>query len=321
MHPDRPAIEIAVATYNAGPWLDPFLESLAAQDFAEWRVLVRDDGSTDGTPDRLSQWQRRLPERFSILPGSGAKNLGATANFNAVLQATAAARVMMADQDDIWLPQKIARTLDAMRQAEKDSGAATPLAIFTDAEVIDGAGVSVAPSYWQWNRTDLGRLGALHRIAMDSPALGCTMMLNRALLDVALPIPAGVPYHDWWLAMAAVAFGRLVPLRDRTIRYRRHGANVTSDPYSGDPSTALRRTLRSPAGPRRRLQKLIVQTAAQSRAFVERYRNRLPPRDAAALDSLANLPNCGPLARRVALVRHGLWFSSPVKNLGLLALL
>ena len=317
--PDSPAVEIALATYNAGPWLDPFLESLAAQDFAAWRVLVRDDGSTDKTREQLSEWQNRLGERLAIVPNSGAHNLGATGNFNAALEASAARWVMMADQDDIWLPRKISRTLNAMRQAETHLGAGTPLAVFTDAEVMDGAGLTIAPSYWRWNRMKLDGLNDLRRVAMDSPALGCTTMVNRALLDVALPIAGEVPYHDWWLAMAAVAFGRLIPLRETTIRYRRHGGNVTSDPYRG--GVAVARTLRSPAAPRQRLQRLIGQTAAQSRAFVERYRDLLRPRDAAALDCLAGLPSRGVLGRRLAIFRHGLWFSSRLKNLGLIALL
>src|SRR5438046_2459358 len=95
---DGPAIEIALATYNAGPWLDPLLDSFAAQDFPAWRVLVRDDGSTDETPGRLSDWQNRLGERFAIAPGSGAGNLGPTENFNTVLEASTAQWVMMADQ-------------------------------------------------------------------------------------------------------------------------------------------------------------------------------------------------------------------------------
>jgi glycosyltransferase involved in cell wall biosynthesis len=316
---DGPTVEIALATYNAGPWLDPLLESLATQDFAAWRVLVRDDGSTDETPRRLSEWQNRLGERFAIVPGSGARNLGATGNFNAALEASAAPWVMMADQDDIWMPRKISRTLTAMRQAESKFGAGTPLAVFTDAEVMDGASVMIAPSYWRWNHIKLDRLNDLRRIAMDSPALGCTMMVNRALLDVALPIAGDVPYHDWWLGMAAAAFGRLIPLHEATIRYRRHGGNVTSDPYLG--GAAVARILRSPVVPRQRLQRLIGQTAAQSRAFVDRYREQLRPRDFAALDCLAGLPSRGPLERRLAIFRHGLWFSSRLKNLGLVALL
>src|SRR5262252_6562914 len=133
MEPDEPQdqakIEIALATYNAEPWLDPFLESLMAQDFTNWRVLARDDGSTDDTPRRLADWKHRLGERLTMVAGPGPRKLGATGNFNAALEATATRWVMLADQDDVWLPRKISQTLDAMRQAESVFGVRTPLAI------------------------------------------------------------------------------------------------------------------------------------------------------------------------------------------------
>jgi hypothetical protein len=186
---------------------------------------------------------------------------------------------------------------------------------------MDTAGKPVAPSYWRWNRMKLDRVGDVHRVAMESVALGCTMMVNRALLQLALPIDARVPYHDWWLAMVAAAFGRLIPLEEPTIRYRRHGGNVTADPYSSSAMGAVRRSLQAPRAPRLRLQRLIGDMAIQSRAFTERYRSSMRERDIRALDSLANFPFLGPVGRRLALFQHDLWFSSPVKNLGLLALL
>ena len=66
---------------------------------------------------------------------------------------------------------------------------------------------------------------------MESFALGSTMMVNRALLEAALPFPSGAAYQDWWLSLVALAFGSLVSLPDRTVGYRRHGKNETQDPF------------------------------------------------------------------------------------------
>jgi len=318
---DDACVDIVVATYNAGPWLDVFLNSLLTQDFERWRVIIRDDCSTDGTGRTLEEWKSRLADRFCILPDSGTRNVGVTVNFSILLSAAETQWVMMADQDDIWLPAKISKTLHAMQEAENTLGSSTPIAICTDAEVMDTTGQSVAPSYWRWNRMKLDRVSDVHRVAMESVALGCTMMVNRALLQLALPIDERAPYHDWWLAMVSAAFGRLIPLNETTIRYRRHGGNVTADPYSSSAMGAVRRILQSPRAPRLRLQRLIGEMAIQSRAFTERYRDSLRESDATALDSLAHLPSLGPVERRLALFQHDLWFSSPIKNLGLLALL
>ncbi len=307
-------MDIALPTYNCAPWLDAFLESLLAQDYTNWRIVARDDASQDDTARKLAAWQSRLGFQMVVLEGG--RNLGVVGNYNAVLRATESGLVMSADPDDVWLPGKIRRSLEAVRTFYP----AVPMALCTDARVIDAEGHDVAPSYWQWSRMNPARQ-TLPRVAVESVALGSTMLFNRALLDVALPIPAGATYQDWWLALAAAAFGRFVPLEEITIFYRRHASNATSDPYSSGLTGALRRTLSAPGAPRRRLRNVLTQAVTQAGAFLGQYRGRLARRDEAALDALAGLLSAGPLAARAAILRHGLWFGSPVKNAGMLALL
>jgi len=308
-------------TYNCAQWLDGCMESLLAQDFTDWRVIARDDASRDGSGDKLANWADRLGPRMIVLEDSGACNLGLIGNYNAVLSAAAAPYVMSADPDDSWLPGKITRTLQAMREAEEQFGWETPLAICTDAEVIDTDGQPIAPSFWRWSRVDSRMMERLSRVAIESAALGSTMMLNRALLDRALPIERGAAYQDWWLALVAVAFGRLVALPDSTILYRRHSANATGNPYSESLADAVRRTVSRPGAPRSRLESLIKKAAAQARSFVARYRGSLKPADIAALEALGDLPNLGSLRRKLAVIRHSLWFGSSLKNVGLVVLL
>jgi glycosyltransferase involved in cell wall biosynthesis len=314
-------VDIAMPTYNCAAWLDAFVSSLLAQDFTGWRLIARDDGSSDETSRQLARWQERLGERMTILPDSGTRNLGLIANYSSVLSAATAKWVMSADPDDVWLPGKITRSVQAMRQAEAGCGAGVPIAICTDAAVVDSGSQPVAASFWRWSRMNPGLMRVLARAAMESVALGSTMMVNRALLNRALPIETGAAYQDWWLALVAVAFGRVVALPEITILYRRHEVNATADPYSGTLLGAIRRTLRAPLAPRRRLEKLLAQAATQARSFVSRYREGLKRPDIAALEALGRLPSLGMAERRLAVLRHGLWFASPLKNAGLMALL
>lgn len=314
-------VDIAVPAYNCEPFLDGFMASLVAQDFHDWRVVARDDGSSDRTTRRLANWQELLGHRMTILPDSGARNLGLIASYTAVLEATSAPWVMSADPDDIWLPGKISRSLQAIRQSEAAFGSGVPVAICTDAAVVDTDRRPIAPSFWRWSRMNPALMRAVNRVAMESAALGSTMMMNRALLEQALPIESGAAYQDWWLALVAVAFGRLVPLPETTILYRRHAVNATADPYGSSLIGAVRRTAHAPGAPRRRLEALLAQAARQAGSFLARYRERLERPDIAALEALSALPSLGLLARRRAVMRHRLWFASPLKNAGLLALL
>jgi len=314
-------IDIALPTYNKAPWLDAFMDSLLAQDHADWRIVARDDCSLDGTAACLASWQARLGSRLVILSDSGAGNLGVIGSYNTVLANTTTPWVMTADADDVWLPSKIAMTLKAALSAEMMSGPATPIAVCTDAKVVDGNLRPVAASYWRWCRMDPRLASNLPRVAMESVALGSTMIVNRALLDLALPMPPGANYQDCWFAMVAAAFGRIIPLPIQTVLYRRHQQNLTSEPYGASILGALGRALRQPLAPRRRVHSLILKAATQASAFVENYRERLDPENLSALDALASLPSLGPAACRLAIARHGLWFGSPVKNITMFAMI
>ena len=314
-------IDIAMPAYNCAPWIDQTIYSILAQDFTGWRLIARDDQSRDDTHRHLLDWQSRLGDRMILLPDSGTCNLGLKGNYNAVLKAGGAPWIMTADPDDTWLPAKMARTCRVMLQAEKELGASAPIAVCTDAIVVDADGRQLAPSYWQWCRTGPNRDSDLPRVAVESPALGSTMLVNRALLNLALPVPDRAPYQDWWLALVAAAFGRLIAIPDRTILYRRHSHNATGDPYSTKTAAALRRALAAPGSARARMRDIVGGSSAIAGAFLERYRANMMPQDATAFESLANLFTLPPLERRRAILRHGLWFRSRLKNVAMLTLL
>lgn len=312
-------VDIVLPCFNAGAWIDPFMNRLLSLDLPPWRLVARDDGSSDDSLAVLRRWQARLGPRM-LLVEAGGGNLGVNGNYNAVLAATSARWILTADPDDVWLPNH-AVTLGALIEAEKRLGAEVPIAVATDAVVVDEDLAFVAPSFWRWSHNVPKKRAPLRRMAMESPALGSTMAVNRALLDAALPIPPGAAYQDWWLVLVATAFGALVTLPEATILYRRHEQSMTKGPFAASLSAALRRTLRAPTAGRARVDFLIRQAARQAESFVQTYQTRLATRDVAALRALAALPEMNPITRRAAVIRHGLWFTWWMKNLGLLVFL
>jgi glycosyltransferase involved in cell wall biosynthesis len=314
-----PEIDIALTTYNCDAWIDEFFASVIAQDYADWRIVARDDASTDGTAARLAWWQSRLGDRMAVLEDSGSRNLGVVGNCDAVLAATTAPWVLFADPDDVWRPGKLSLLSRAMSEAEAAAGAATPVLVCTDAEVVDHLLRPLAPSHWRWSRMNPDLAGVLHRMAVESPVLA--PMVNRALLSLALPLVGAASCADWWPGLVASAFGRVVRLPQRTFLYRRHPSNDSVDPFGSTWTGALRRFLADPGEPRRRVNRLLRQFAPQAGAFAARFRERLPLRDLAALEAAARLPSLGAVAGRWAVIRHRLWFASPLKNVGLLLLM
>jgi glycosyltransferase involved in cell wall biosynthesis len=314
-------IDIAIAAYNCAAWLDDLIESILQQDRHNWRIVARDDASTDDTAARLAAWQQRLGDRMMIVDNSDKRNLGPVGNYNAILSATTSPWIMLADSDDVWRPGKLAITFIAMRAAEAVLGATTPVIVFTDAEVVDEQLQPVAESYWRWSRANLGSATVFHRLLMDCPAISSTMMVNRALMDLALPMTGKIWSQDWWAMMVAAAFGQIVKVKERTVLYRRHSANDSLEPYAATIKGTAHRLLTAPSSARKKLDRLIHQIAPQAGAFAERFPHSLSASDLAALKAASRLPYVGGIQRRWSVVRHGLWFGSLPKNVGLMLLL
>jgi glycosyltransferase involved in cell wall biosynthesis len=314
-------IDIAIPAYNCAPWLDDLIESILRQGIDNWRIVTRDDASTDDTAARLAAWKERLGERMMIVVGSDTGNLGLVGNYNAILSATTSPWIMLADADDVWCAGKLSLTLQAMRAAEGAHGSATPVVVFTDAKVVDEQLHTLDESYWHWSRANVAAAEVFHRLVVDNPAISSTMMVNRALIELALPMTSAVWALDWWAMMVGTVFGKVVKLDDRTILYRRHSANDSMEPYSATTRGMVRRLLVAPGSARKKLERLMGQIASQAGAFAERFHKELSAPDMAALKAANRLPDAGGFQRRWSVLRHGLWFGSFQKNIGLMLLL
>jgi glycosyltransferase involved in cell wall biosynthesis len=222
MTPVPKSVDVLLATYNGARYLPEQLRSLEAQTIASWRLLVRDDGSTDETRAILAEFQARHPGAVKILD-DGAGRLGPAGNYGRLLENSTADYVLLCDQDDIWLPDKIERLLGLALEAGQPG---MPLLVHSDLEVIDRDGRVIAPSFWRYQYINPANCG-WPRLAVQNVVTGCACLFNAALRDAALPIPAEAIMHDWWLALVAAASGEIRWTETPTIRYRQHGTNDT----------------------------------------------------------------------------------------------
>jgi glycosyltransferase involved in cell wall biosynthesis len=272
-------IEVVLPTYNGAPYLEAQLASIYAQTLRPERVLLRDDGSSDGTQDLISQLQQFYGAWLLVLPADG--NLGCTANVNRLLQATTAPYVALADQDDLWIQEKLQLALELIQELEVCHGATTPLLVHSDLELADANGDPLGQRYLQRQCLDPHRT-ALTDLALTNVVTGCTTLLNRALLKTAMPIPDQAVMHDWWLALVASALGRIALVPQPTVCYRQHAANVLGAQGLGI-GYWYRRLLRFAAEPEAAGN--LRCTIDQACAFEQRY-----GRSASPLPALIQLP-------------------------------
>ncbi|MBP7865633.1 MAG: glycosyltransferase [Acidobacteria bacterium] len=310
-----PSLDLLLPTRDGAAYLPDLLDSLDRQTVADWRLLVFDDASADGTVDLL---ERRIPRDFRLrLVGRATSPGGPAAAVNELLAHSDAERVMFCDQDDVWFPDKVEKTLRRLAALEREAGPGVPLLVHTDAVVADEGLRTVSPSLWRYRRLNPDASRSFPRLLIQNRVTGCTTGFNAALRARVGAIPEGALMHDHWFALAAAAFGRVGWVAEPTLRYRRHGATATRlrSWALRDAPGVLAEEWRAPS-----LRGYLARLRAQARAFIDRFGPDLPPGAARAADAFARLDEAGWLARRRLIFRHRLFRDGLRRNLALLLL-
>jgi glycosyltransferase involved in cell wall biosynthesis len=226
-------IAVLLSTYNGEKFLAEQLDSLLAQSHKSFILVVRDDGSHDRTVSILESYASAHSERIRLLPRDG-ENLGASAGFaflvdyvlnNKESLGLTSSYMMFCDQDDTWYPQKIEKQLALMLATEAGNDSVLPILVHSDLEVVSEQNAVIAKSLINYQGLEIQR-NSFPNLVISNLVTGCTALINESLAEKALPIPENAIMHDWWLALVATAFGKLVYLDSPLVHYRQHGNNT-----------------------------------------------------------------------------------------------
>lgn len=221
-----PRVHILMCTLNGAAYLPAQLQSFLDQAHADWVLWVSDDGSQDATRAVLDRFVRAHPGR-EIRVGTG-PGQGVAANFLSLLadpDLPAGATVAFADQDDVWLPHKLAHALRGLDRIVTSPGQP---AVYASRTILTDAGLQpqgLSPQH----RRPPGFGNALVQNVLG----GNSIVLNPAAVDLlrrTVPLALagqGVPFHDWWVYLLLTGAGGAV-LNDLRpgLLYRQHSTNV-----------------------------------------------------------------------------------------------
>jgi glycosyltransferase involved in cell wall biosynthesis len=314
-------VDIVLGAYQAEGWCDVAISTIVAQDFKNWRLIIRDDGSTDSTISILRFWRNRFPSQIVILDEDQPQNLGITGNFSRLFAASNAPYVMIASWDDVWYPDKVSTALKGMNAAEQQWGKLCPVLVHTDWRIVDGNLHKISDSarkhfgLWPDRATSVGSL------FLETQVWGCTAMANRSLIDLAGSIPREATVEDRWLVLVAQAFGKVVALPEVTLDWRLHRTNTSATWLPSNFLEAFLSIFVNPGAYRREFASKVLKSQGIIRSFAERFAERLEPRDKASVDAFLSLQSMGFMERRLALLKHRIFYTSLLRNLGLLALI
>ncbi len=206
-------IYVLLSTYNGEKYLEEQLESLIAQKDVDFKILVRDDGSTDSTHKILNAWQEK-----SLLTWYTGKNLGAARSFfDLVQKAPDADYYAFCDQDDVWLPEKLSRAVQVLSDMDNLRPS------------LYCSGYMVVDKYLNEIRTNIRTDVHLTTpsVLLESFVPGCVMVFNRRLKGIVKTnIPECTIYHDRWIFLSAFFCANIRYDEVANIKYRQHENNV-----------------------------------------------------------------------------------------------
>ncbi len=223
-------ISVCIATYNGERYVREQLESILSQlpqsadEKGGAEVVVADDGSTDRT---LNIIQEIADPRVKVLPQVG--HLGPVYNFERALVASHGDVIFLADQDDLWLPGKVSKMIEALGFDGAIFSTTAPLLAVHDANVINGDGDVIGESMWASRPYKSGAFANW----LKNSFTGCCIAFRKELLALALPFPENLPMHDQWLGVIAERKDGVVAVPDKLISYRVHKNNATNL-FAGD---------------------------------------------------------------------------------------
>jgi hypothetical protein len=209
--------------------------------------------------------------------------------------------LMLCDQDDIWLPDKIDHTLKKMRQMEQTHGKQTPLLVYTDLKVVDEKLDIISESLMHRVNADFTKNDLKDQLVQNT-VTGCTVMYNRAAAELIREIPEYTVMHDWWLMLVTCAFGHAEVLDEPTILYRQHGDNSVGTRDMRSAGFMLRFFMKGDI-----IKKALNETYHQAEALLHMYGEKMPADKRKLTARYAAIGKQKKFARIIHILRLGTW--------------
>lgn len=309
----HPTIDILMAVYNNADYIADQLQSLMEQTYPHFHLIVRDDCSSDRSIEIIEEFQTCYPGKITLIKGK--ENLGARGNFAALMHKVKADYMMFCDADDVWLPNKIEESLELMQKNEAIHGKKTPLLIHSDLKVVNKELRILNPSFWNYSKLNPNLAKHLNRLLPQNVITGCTMLINKSLLQLAMPIPQETIMHDWWIGLVAATFGQIDYLRKPTMLYRQHGKNDVGAKNWRNAATYWSHFKKAmqPRGNKEMKQRL-AKTFRQAAIFSDRYGMQLDIQKRRIVDDYAMLAHSSWFNKRYLFFKHRYFKHSFTKN-------
>lgn len=276
-------VSILLASYNGEKYIAEQIESLLGQTIQDFTLFVCDDQSTDDTFAIINEYAQKYSDKIFVYQNE--KNTGgAKHNFIKMMVERKDNYIMLCDQDDVWLPDKIEKSLLKIRELEAIYGTDEPLLVHTDLKVVDKNLNVISSSFVKMSRTNYEKK-TLNHLLTRNIAAGCTQIYNKAMADLIFAEPEYMVVHDWWIALIASAFGKISAIYEPTILYRQHGSNSIGAKKELSFANIYYRLTNF-----KKMADTVKGTYTQAKSFLSLYYDRLSHEQQDLLGAYASIP-------------------------------
>lgn len=210
-------IQILISTYNGEKFLREQLNSILGQSYQNFEILIRDDGSTDGTIKILKEYEAK--KKIKIIYG---KNKGVVESFLELMnQESEYEYYALADQDDYWHQDKLLTMLDAIEENSED----IPILCVSNFEIVSSNLSIIKKSYYESEKIEFSIKNSL----IENSFPGCVYFYNYKLKKIftnTLVDKKAIIMHDYFIYMLATFVGKVIYVPKCLIKYRQHENNV-----------------------------------------------------------------------------------------------
>jgi glycosyltransferase involved in cell wall biosynthesis len=290
-------VDILMATYNGEKYLKDQIDSILNQTYTDWKLYIRDDGSNDNTLNIINEYIEKYRSKI-ILIKDDKSGLGAKLNFGELLKYSTSEYCMFSDQDDIWLEDKIKLTLEEMKRVEANNN--LPILVHTDLKVVDNNINIISDSFFKYQNIS-PKHNKLNNLLVLNTVTGCTIMMNKQLVELCREVPKECILHDWWIALVASGLGIVSTLYKPTILYRQHGDNCAGAiEYKN--GISIKNVMHKVK--QNKYQKQIKELLVQAKVFNDFYSDKLSEEDKVCIQKFLNLKNQFILNRKISMIKN-----------------
>jgi glycosyltransferase involved in cell wall biosynthesis len=302
-------ISILLASYNGEKYIAQQIESVLNQTYRDFVLYINDDCSMDKTYEIAKAYEAKYPEKIKVTQNE--KNSGgAKYNFIDMMINHKDDYIMLCDQDDVWLPDKIKITLKKMHSIEKKNGKQKPILVHTDLKIVDEELNTVSESFKKFMWADYNKT-KLNNLLIQNIVTGCTVMYNRALSELIKKPVGYMIMHDWWLAIIASAFGSIHHVDEATILYRQHADNSIGVRNMRSAKFIITYMIKL-----KKIKKALMDTYCQAKAFYRTYFKELSIQQKKLLKTYYTIPKKSKLAKIYIIFKLNTFKNGIVRNIG-----